>query len=521
MSAATNSPHVHVDVGQAYESLFEPLEKQRDSVKVFDGNRGSAKTRSILTALMVRALKYPGSSWALWRSRRTRLTETVMKTFEEQVLPAFGMRVPHVQNRTRYTLPNGSVFLPIGLDDIYRNTSAEFSGGYLNEGIELPTLDSVQALLGSLREAKVPFNQLLIDTNPGHPGHWLNQRAEPVSKAIRKLPSNRAEYDKIQEHNRRPAPEGKWKRIICGHEDNPGYFILKKWELTPLGKRYIKDTLEGLTGSLRRRWMFREWVAATGTVYANFDEERHAIKPFKVPSDWPIYWGYDAGMDHPTAILWFTVSPPGELYPKGRIYIIGEHVLSGRGVKNTIDPETKAVLERGHASYVGEIESANSWHPRWRYGDPQHVFSKTAQSPRSLSEQWRDCGYQLTPWPLTKGNEETMVEAVRSRLDDGSFVVFNSCRHTIMGFQSWCYKRTVGGEMMGGKDKFEDRNNDEMDVVKGVIATNPVYEQQQTRVETGHSGEEGDYSASRISKERLITVKGKRVRLRMEEEEEE
>jgi hypothetical protein len=99
------------------------------------------------------------------------------------------------------------------------------------------------------------------------------------------------------------------------------------------------------------------------------------------------------------------------MYPKGRIYVIHEHVMSGRGVKNQINQHTGEVLERGHASYVLEIEQAQGWHPVWRYADPQHVFSKKAEG--CLAEQWLECGYHLSPWPRTGTNEEAMVEKVR------------------------------------------------------------------------------------------------------------
>jgi phage terminase large subunit len=203
------------------------------------------------------------------------------------------------------------MLIPIGLDDIYRGTSAQFAGGYLNEGIEIGTLAEVESLISTLRQTVVPFNQLIIDTNPGAPGHWLNEKAEPIRPSLRKLPANREVYDRLQwEHNHRPAadPKSRWKRIVAGHEDNSGYFDLQNWEFTPMGKRYVETTLDVLTGHLRRRWLNREWTASSGTVYASFNVERHVMNPFKVPADWSTSMAYDAGVDHPTAILWFTLS---------------------------------------------------------------------------------------------------------------------------------------------------------------------------------------------------------------------
>ncbi len=92
-----------ISIGPAYLPLLDDSPERQPPVVLVEGNRGSAKTRSILTILILRALRWPKSRWALWRSSRSRLTETVLETLETQVLPLFAMSVPHVQNRTRYT----------------------------------------------------------------------------------------------------------------------------------------------------------------------------------------------------------------------------------------------------------------------------------------------------------------------------------------------------------------------------------------------------------------------------------
>jgi hypothetical protein len=111
-----------------------------------------------------------------------------------------------------------------------------------------------------------------------------------------------------------------------------------------------------------------------------------------------------------------------------------------------------------------------------------------------------------------------MVEAVRRRLNENSLVVFNTCKHTIMEFQSWSYKRTASGEIPPGDDRFEDRNNDCMDVIKGVVSTNPVFDQQQIEVETGYSNE-NIYSGGRRRRYQMITLRdGRQVRLLEEDD---
>src|SRR5205823_4531679 len=108
-------------LGAAYKTLLH----FRDLVLFLDGNKGSGKTFAALIILYLRALQYPGSSYALWRSRRTRLADSVMKTMETEVYPAMGIGFPlggDRTHRTHYKIIdpatgkwNGSTFIPIGL----------------------------------------------------------------------------------------------------------------------------------------------------------------------------------------------------------------------------------------------------------------------------------------------------------------------------------------------------------------------------------------------------------------------
>jgi phage terminase large subunit len=446
-------------IGQSYLTLFQPKPPR---FVLYEGPRGTAKTRGILTGLMCYALKNPGARIILSRSTRTRLTETVLTTLEEQVYPAFGMRVPGDAgrvNRHSYDLPNGSSFIPIGLDDPQRTTSMEAAKIYVSEGIEIGMRQHVEALAGALRQPGMPDRQCIIDTNPGPPGHWLNAAAEPVPKHWRRVESPE-DYQRLLEHAHRPPQEGFWKRIVTRHQDNPGYFDLTAWQWTDAGREYL-DTLQMFTGHLRRRWLDGDWVAAEGTVFPEFDEDRHVIEPFNVPADWPTYVGWDAGFDHPTAILWFTVAPTGCIYVYDEIY------RGGRAVSD-------------HCRHVHEKNAGRTVHAY--YADPQHCFSQTAQSPKTIASQAKECGISMSPWPRTGGNEETMVERVREKLRQPSmFKVFRTCQNTINEFQSWSYKRDARGDLPAGEDKFEDRDNHSMDVVKGVISMNIQHKRQLIR----------------------------------------
>lgn len=450
-----------ITIGDSYLPLVEDLHQGR--FLLIEGRRGTGKTRAILTAVVARARRYPGSTWLLARSTRTRLSGTVLKTLYKQVLPLFGIPTPSASAEQVTVIPvgYGSTLVPMGMDDLQRGQSAEFSGGYVAEAVEIDNEDDVTSLSGAMREASgVPYHQVLVDCNPGAPAHWLNRIAEPCDDSYRLINSKR-DYLRTVRRNREPAAEGYWKRIITHTADNPYYFDAACWEYTDAGREYMQGLAGDLSGHLRERWVNGLWVAAEGGVYPEFNESVHVIPPFTVPQDWPVYVGYDPGYDHPCAVLWFAISPNGTTYIVDEVYgsqipIATERDSAGRIVK-------QGVVDLIRAKCQGR-------NVRGYYGDPQKIFSKTQEaSGKSIQAQFKELGISLFGWPRSS-NPEAMVENVRHALIDRTLYVFPQCRWTVFEFQSWRYKRNAKGEMLAGDDQYEDRNNDAMDCVRGMMS---------------------------------------------------
>lgn len=448
-----------VMVGDSYLPLFQ--NKIRDRFVLIEGRRGTAKTRSILTRLVCQALRYPKSRWLLARSSRVRLSETVLETLEEQVLPLFRIPFRPIDRsaRTHYDLPGDSKFVLMGMDDIRRGQSLEVAGGYVSEVSEILAEDTAAALTGAMRQdCGVPFHQMLLDVNPTWPGHWSNKAAQPASDDIRKVETPE-DYARLLAYNAAPAPAGKWKRIITVAQDNPGYFDAAKWQWTPIGKSYY-DGLSDLTGYLRAQWFEGRWVAPSGTVFgAEYDETRNACQPFNIPPTWPIWCYVDPGYDHPCAVLWFTMGPTG------RVWIIDE--LYERQTPISDDPDTGRL---GIVSLIRERERQRGFAPIQRFLDPRYGFSHTAfaQNGSTIQEQFQKEGLHFMPWPRTEGlATEASVNDVRRWLTKGKLIVFSRCVNTIQEFQSWRYKRMANGELPNGDDAFEDRSNHAMDCVRG------------------------------------------------------
>ncbi len=433
-----------------------------DKFVLVEGRRGTAKTRSILSILVQRGLAYPGRRSLLARSTRTRLSDTVLTTLGQQVLPAFGLQIPAGQpeNWHRIPLGNGSELLPMGLEDPQRSQSMEVADIYVAEGVELAKVEDVTTLAGALRQAGQPQWQCIVDCNPGPPRHWLNEIAEPFPDSSRRI-INRQDYERLLRHNNSPTVGNGWKRVVTTWQDNPGYFDTRAWEWTQLGQDYRK-TLDSLTGHWLARWRDGLWVSAEGAVFPEFSEAIHVVDDFTPPADWPWYVGVDPGFAHPTGAPWVCVSPVGDLYVGDEIY------EGGKSIAQHVETILRMCTGR----------TVRKW-----FGDPHEFFSNRAQG-ESWAVQSKKAGLPtFMPWAAQE--KGAMVNAYRQLLQNSvtrantgvrpgvCLYVMRRCKNVIMEHQSWAFKRNAKGELAGGGDDlFADENNHLVgDPLVGMCAT--------------------------------------------------
>lgn len=200
---------------------------------LFDGPAGTGKTRASVEKAVLQAMKYDGCRILFVRKTRASLTESVLVTLEEHVLPTSssiksGQKRSHRQS---YSFPNGSVIVTGGLDNPDRLMSTEYDAIYLFEATEA-TVDDWEKLLTRLRNGVMPYQQAIADCNPSHPKHWLKTRSDA----------------------------GQMKRIMSRHQDNP-----------KVTEDYLAS-LAALTGHRRDRLFKGKWVAAEGLIYDMWDE---------------------------------------------------------------------------------------------------------------------------------------------------------------------------------------------------------------------------------------------------------
>ncbi len=413
-----------------------------------EGRAGTGKTTSILSYLVQACYTWPGCKVLLCRDTRTSLTESIMATLEDEVL---GPDHPACQgadrgNRTHYDL-GASRMVCGGLDKPERLFSTAWDLIYFAEAIEAS--EDAWELFGRSQRPRrsgltaAPYRQRIADTNPGAPGHWLNKRATPASDQFRRA-GTVEQYRYMQRFNATAtcSDANPMRRLITCHQDNPGYWDASAWDWTDAGREMLAG-LHGMSGHNRARMLEGRWVAASGSVFPEFQENIHIVDDFKPPMDWPWYVGWDPGYAHPTGIPWVTVSPSGDMFVGDEVY------EGGKSVAQHVETVNRKLMGR----------TVRRW-----YGDPHEFFSMRAQGD-SVAVQCRKAGLpNFYPW--ANQNKGAMVNGLRELLlntingKHPALYVMRNCVNTIMEFQTWAYKKKADGSLAGGSDDaYEDANN--------------------------------------------------------------
>lgn len=310
-----------VDAHRDYEPHGVALELMyyKGSEVLLSGPAGTGKTRANLEKLLLIAEKYAGCRILICRKTRASLTDSVLVTWEKKVVPEGHpcLKGPTRKFRHSYLFKNGSEIVVGGLDEPTRTFSTEYDIVYVAEATEL-TLEDWESLLRSLRNGKVPYQQIIADCNPDSPQHWLYQRAQ----------------------------SGVVKMLESKHEDNPELFDSETGGHTAFGKTYLTN-LDNLTGPRKMRLRHGRWVQAEGVVYEHWDPAKHRITRKELPTGWQSYpriWDVDFGFTNPFSLQEWLIGPDRELYRLRQIYrtkrLVQEHaadMLAALGYRMEFD----------------------------------------------------------------------------------------------------------------------------------------------------------------------------------------
>ena len=347
---------------------------------LISGPAGTGKSRACLEKLHVLCLKHPEIRCLIVRKTLASLGSTALKTFREIVatealesglVDYYGGSDEKPPHYRYYNGPNGAVGATItigGMDKPSKVMSSEYDVIYVQEAVELLVADW-EALTSRLRNWKLSFQQIIADTNPDRPTHWLKQRESDGTLTI----------------------------FESRHEENPELYG-DDGELTERGAEYI-GRLDKLTGVRKLRLRGGLWVAAEGIIFDEYDPGVHLIDRFNIPDDWTRWWAVDFGFVHPFVLQRWAEDNDGRLY----LYAEQHHT------RKLVEDHARDVLAQVCPGADEKAEPGT--HGVWNEPKPRAIICDHQASDRATLE--RHLG--LSTVPAYKA-VTTGIQAVQGRL---------------------------------------------------------------------------------------------------------
>lgn len=269
--------------------------------------------------------------------------------------------------------------------------------------------------------------------NPGGIGHgWVKERfitpAPPMTRINTEIEVENPNGEKIVLNKTRifvPATVFDNKELL---KNDPNYLA----------------TLGSLPEAEKKALLYGSWDSFNGQVFTEWINDpkhykdrkwTHVIEPFRIPSYWKIYRGFDFGYAKPFSVGWYAVDTEGKIYRIKEYYgCTGEPnvgikmnpveiaaniksienedpMLKGKTMHAIADP---SIFDESRGESVAEMMSKSPNFVYWDKGDNTRIAGKMQYHYRLAFDEEGECMFQ----------------------------VFNTCKHFIRTFPSLVYDET-------------------------------------------------------------------------------
>jgi hypothetical protein len=306
---------------------------------LYGGAASGGKTLALLMDDLRDCIQHPGIRVGAFRRTFGELEESLLAELANY---GFATALGCTWNGSKYNLhfPNGSVIMyryAESLQDATRRQGGQYQKLTFDER-NLTSPDVISFLESRLRSgrADIPVIGVRSGTNPGGPGHGV---------AKKKYVDKTSHGAKVYTDDR-----GRTIRFVQAKmADNPH-----------VNAEYASD-LDQLPEAQRAAFKDGNWDTFKGQYFAEWNFDRHVVKPFTPPDIWSKYTGIDFGFAAPWAVIW------GARDGDSRLWIYREFY----------EPQ---VGQTEQARRILEAEEPNREWGVTRWADPS-MWSKRDESP--------------------------------------------------------------------------------------------------------------------------------------------
>ena len=299
---------VLTDAGMVVEMGYKPQEVQRRfhvspaRYRFYGGAAGGGKTEALFQEGLAQILEAEGkgivANGIIFRRSFPELERTHIRKFVEQVPQELG-----TYNGSRHvaTFRGGSSW-EFGYckdeGDIKNYLSAEYDFILIDELTQF-TEYMYKMLMTRLRTSKRGiYPNFCGASNPGGVGHGWVKRLWIEKRYLKGEGYKEEDFEFI------PASVYD-NKFLCNVDPD-----------------YVRR-LEALPEKLRAIYLDGNWGVFEGQFFTEWDEGKHTIKPFEIPSNWKKWIAGDYGYRAPSAIYWLAESPEGNLFVYRELYQAG------------------------------------------------------------------------------------------------------------------------------------------------------------------------------------------------------
>lgn len=376
----------------------EFLKSNEDEV-LFAGGRGSGKS----DCLMIDPLRYCSNKnfrGLIIRRTMPELNELISRA--QEIYPKAYKGATWKEQKKEFLFPSGAK-IQFGycdnVADVERYRGQQFSWLGIDEITQFPDVDIIDKLKGSLRTVDPTLKiYLRATTNPSGAGRgWVKKRF------IDKAPSGVRFEEKLSTPIGDLIITRKWFNSTI--RDNPTLLINNP--------QYVA-TLASYGDVLKKQWLDGDWSAFEGLAFSDFDENKHIVKPFEIPSEWYKFRACDWGFSSMAVCLWFAIDPYDVLY------IYREFKTQGM----TPDIFAERILEYEEAEHIRYgVLDGSAWSTRGEMGE-------------TPADTMINKGCIWMPSDRSKGSRRAGKLRMHYYLNNNKIKIFNTCRELISELSS-------------------------------------------------------------------------------------